>query len=293
MNSFLINKILDGKKLADKLNIELKEEIQKALKKSGIRPKLVTILVGMNPASKVYVNIKHRTCQDVGIESIILELEENVLKEELLGKIDELNRDNSIHGILLQLPLPESLKNSTPEILERISPLKDVDGLNPVNKGKLFDYNEELAPCTPKGIIALLEHYNINLKGKDTVIINRSNLVGKPLIFLLLKRNATVSVCHTSTKDIDRYIKNADILIVAVSKPKFITKERIKEGVVIIDVGTNRVEGKLCGDVDFEDVLEICDAITPSPGGVGPLTVHFLLKNTFIAFKKQLNLTDI
>jgi methylenetetrahydrofolate dehydrogenase (NADP+)/methenyltetrahydrofolate cyclohydrolase len=287
------NKILDGKKLADKLNVELKEEIQKAVKKTGIRPKLATILVGMNPASKVYVNIKHRTCQDVGIESIIIELEENVSKEELIDKIDEFNRDNNIHGILLQLPLPEKLKNSTPEVLEKISPLKDADGLNPVNKGKLFDYNEELAPCTPKGIIALLEYYNISLKGKDTVIINRSNLVGKPLIFLLLKRNATVSVCHTSTKNIDRYIKNADVLIVAVSKPKFITKERIKNGVVIIDVGTNRVEGKLCGDVDFEDVFEVCDAITPSPGGVGPLTVHFLLKNTFIAYKKQLNLTDI
>lgn len=286
------NKILDGKNLAKKLNSELKKQIKKAVEKTGIRPTLATILVGNDPASQVYINIKHKTCQDVGIESIIVELKEDISKEELLHEIEKLNRDVNIHGILLQIPLPETLKDATPEFQDKISPLKDADGLNPVNRGKLFDYNEELAPCTPKGIVALLEHYNIGLKGKDIVIINRSNLVGKPLIFLLLKRNATVSVCHTSTKDIDRYIKSADILIVAVSKPKFITKKRIKEGAVIIDVGTNRVQGKLCGDVDFEDVLEKCGAITPSPGGVGPLTVHFLLHNTFTAYKKQLKITN-
>jgi len=287
------NKILDGKILAEKLNSELKEQIKKAIEKTGKQPKLATILVGNDPASKVYVNIKHKTCQEVGIDSIIVELKEDISKEELLYEIDKLNKDSNIHGVLLQIPLPEKLKDATAEFQEKISPLKDVDGLNPVNRGKLFDYNEELAPCTPKGIIALLENYNIELKGKDIVIINRSNLVGKPLIFLLLKRNATVSICHTSTKNIDRYIKSADILIVAVSKPKFITKKKIKEGVVIIDVGTNRIEGKLCGDVDFEDVLEKCSSITPSPGGVGPLTVHFLLQNTFTAYKKQLNLTKI
>ncbi|MFX1347051.1 MAG: bifunctional 5,10-methylenetetrahydrofolate dehydrogenase/5,10-methenyltetrahydrofolate cyclohydrolase [Promethearchaeota archaeon] len=285
------NKILDGKNLAKKLNSELKKQIKKAVEQSGIRPKLATILVGNDPASKVYVNIKHKTSQDVGIESILLELEENISKEELLYEIDKLNRDSTVHGILLQIPLPDILKDYTPEFLEKISPLKDVDGLNPLTRGKLFDYNEELAPCTPKGIIALLEHYKIELKGKDIVIINRSNLVGKPLFFMLLKRNATPTVCHTSTRDIDKYIKNADILIVAVRHPKFITKKRIKEDVVIIDVGINRVEGKLCGDVDFDDVLDKCGAISPSPGGIGPLTVHFLLHNTFIAYKKQLNLT--
>jgi len=287
------DKILDGKKLADRLNTELKEKIRKAVKQTGIKPKLATILVGKDPASEVYVNIKNKTCEKVGIESIIVELEEDILKEKLLDEINRLNKDTTIHGILLQLPLPENLRDYTSEFLEKISPLKDADGLNPVNKGKLFDYNEELAPCTPKGIIALLEHYNIELKGKDAVIINRSNLVGKPLIFMFLKRNATPTVCHTSTRDIDRYIKNADVLIVAVRKPNFITKERIKEGVVIIDVGINRVEGKLCGDVDFDDVLYKCGAISPSPGGVGPLTVHFLLQNTFVAYKKQLNLTEI
>jgi len=287
------DKILDGKKLAEELNTKLKEKIRKAVEKTGIKPKLVTILVGKDPASKVYVNMKNKTCEQVGIESVIVELDEDISKENLLDEIDKLNRDPTIHGILLQLPLPEHLRDNTPEFLEKILPLKDADGLNPVNKGRLFDYNEELAPCTPKGIIALLEHYNIKLKGKDAVIVNRSNLVGKPLIFMLLKRNATLSVCHTLTRDIDRYIKSADILIVAVRKPKFIKRERIKEGAIIIDVGINRVEGKLCGDVDFDDVFDKCGAITPSPGGVGPLTVHFLLHNTFITYKKQLSLTEI
>ncbi|MFW9785179.1 MAG: bifunctional 5,10-methylenetetrahydrofolate dehydrogenase/5,10-methenyltetrahydrofolate cyclohydrolase, partial [Candidatus Heimdallarchaeota archaeon] len=166
----------------------------------------------------------------------------------------------------------------------------DVDGFNPINKGMLFDYEEELAPCTPKGIIALLEYYNITIQGKDIVIVNRSNLVGKPLIFMLLKRNATVTICHTSTKSIENHMQRADILVVAVGKPKFITKDKVKEGVIIIDVGQNRVQGKLYGDVDFEDVYEKCGAITPTPGGIGPLTVAFLLQNTFIAYKKQLKI---
>ncbi len=286
----MIDKILDGKKLADKLNLELKGQISELVEKTGIKPKLVTILVGKDPASKIYVNIKHQTSNKVGIESSLLELDENISKQELLDEINKLNNDNSIHSILLQLPLPNHLKSDTAEFTERILPLKDVDGLNPVNKGKLFDYNEEFAACTPKGIIALLEYNNIDLKGKDIVIINRSNLVGKPLIFMLLKRNATVSVCHTSTKDINKHIKDADILIVAVGKPKFITKEKIKEGVIIIDVGTNRVDGKLCGDVDFDGVFERCSKISPTPGGVGPLTVAFLMQNTYIAYKKQLKL---
>lgn len=282
------DKILDGKKLADKLNSELRELIEHNIERTKIRPKLATILVGSDPASNVYIKIKQRTCKQIGIESILIELDEKITKEDLLDEISKLNNDATIHGILLQLPLPVHLKGNTSDFLGKISPLKDVDGLNPVNKGKLYDYNEELAACTPKGIIALLENNEINLKGKNVVIINRSNLVGKPLIFMLLKRNATVSICHTSTIDIDKYIKNADILIVAVGKPNFITKERIKEGVIIIDVGTNRVNGKLCGDVDFNGVIERCSKITPSPGGVGPLTVAFLMQNTFVAYKKQI-----
>ena len=284
------NKILDGKKLADKLNSELKEKVKECVEKTGIKPKLATILVGKDPASKIYVNIKNKTCQEVGIDSVIIELDENISKEGLKDEINKLNNDSTIYGILLQLPLPKNLREYTPEFLEEIISLKDADGLNPFNRGKLFDYNEELAACTPKGIIKLLEHYNIELKGKDVVIINRSNLVGKPLIFMLLKRNATVTICHTSTRDIDEYIQKADILIVAVRHPKFITKDKIKENVIIIDVGTNRVEGKLCGDVDFEDVLEKCQKITPVPGGIGPMTVAMLCENTFTAYKKQLNI---
>ncbi|TET58012.1 MAG: bifunctional 5,10-methylenetetrahydrofolate dehydrogenase/5,10-methenyltetrahydrofolate cyclohydrolase [Promethearchaeota archaeon] len=284
------SKILDGKRLADKLNSELKEKVKQYVEKTGIKPKLATILVGKDPASKIYVNIKNKTCQEVGIDSVIIDLDENISKEGLKNEINKLNNDSTIHGILLQLPLPKNLREYTPEFLEEIVPLKDADGLNPYNRGKLFDYNEELAACTPKGIIKLLEHYDIELKGKDVVIINRSNLVGKPLIFMLLKRNATVTICHTSTRDIDEYIRKADILIVAVRQPKFITNEKIKENVIIIDVSTNRVEGKLCGDVDLEDVLEKCQKITPVPGGIGPMTVAMLCENTFTAYKKQLNI---
>ncbi|MFX0037907.1 MAG: bifunctional 5,10-methylenetetrahydrofolate dehydrogenase/5,10-methenyltetrahydrofolate cyclohydrolase [Promethearchaeota archaeon] len=282
------NKILDGKKLAEQLNSELKKKVKEAIEKTGITPRLGTILVGKDPASKIYVNIKHRTCQSVGIDSLIVELEENISREELLNEIDKINRDTSIHGLLLQLPLPAHLRDHTPEFLEKISPSKDVDGLNPITRGKLFDYNEDQAPCTPKGIISLLENNNIELKGKDVVIINRSNLVGKPLLFMFLKRNATVSICHTSTTDIDSYIQKADILIVAVRKPKFITKEKIKEGAILVDVSMNRIEGKLCGDVDFEGVFDKCGKVTPVPGGIGPMTVAMLCENTFFLYKKQM-----
>ena len=284
-------KILDGRKLADKLNSELKNSIEQLEKKTGIKPKLVTILVGIDSASEVYVNIKHKTCAKVGIDSVSIKLDENISMEELMNEIERLNNDDSIHGILLQLPLPTGLRENTSDFIERISPQKDVDGFHPVNKGKLVDYIEDLAPCTPKGIISLLENNNIEIKGKDVTIINRSILVGKPLIFMLLKRNATPTVCHTSTKNIEDHMRRADILVVGVGRPKFITKDKIKEGAVIIDVGTNRVEGKLCGDVDFDDVIDKAAAVSPSPGGVGPLTVAFLLQNTFTAYKKLLNYT--
>jgi len=287
-----MEKILDGRKFANQLNSELKIKIEEAVAKTKIKPTLATILVGQDPASKVYVNIKHRTCEQVGIESIMVELDASISKEDLIIEIKKLNDDKSVHGILLQIPLPSHLREYTPEFLECISYLKDVDGLHPINRGKLFDYDETLSPCTPKGIVALLERYNVQLQGKDVTIINRSNLVGKPLIFMLLKRNATVSVCHTSTRNIEeRYMRQADILIVGVGKPNFITKDKIKKDAVIIDVGINRVDGKLCGDVNFDDVLEKCSLITPVPGGVGPLTVSFLLQNTFITYQKQLNET--
>jgi methylenetetrahydrofolate dehydrogenase (NADP+)/methenyltetrahydrofolate cyclohydrolase len=283
-----MEKILDGKKLAEKLNSKLRTEIAKLTEKTGIKPKLAAIIVGDNPASEIYVNMKRKKCAEVGIESILIKLNKDISANFLFNEIERLNNDQNIHGILLQLPLPPKLREVVPQLLEKIHPFKDVDGFNPINKGKLFDYNEEFAPCTPKGIIALLEDNEIELKGKNVVIINRSNLVGKPLIFMLLKRNSTVTICHTSTVNIDDFIKNAEILIVAVGKAKFITKNRIKEGVIIIDVGQNRVNGKLMGDVDFNDVFDKCSKITPVPGGVGPLTVAFLLQNTFTAYKKQL-----
>ena len=282
-----MDKILDGKKLAEKLNDALKRDILKATKAFGIKPKLATILVGENPASQVYINIKKKICAEVGIESVAVKLKETIEKDELIKIIKELNNDEMVHGILLQLPLPSHLKADSNTFIANISPFKDVDGLHPINKGRLFDYDEEYAPCTPKGIIKILEHYNIAIKGKHVVIVNRSNLVGKPLIFLMLKRNATVTVCHTSTIHIEEITKKADILVVAVGSPNFINKSMIKEGVVIIDVGTNRVNGKLTGDVDFNDVYDKCSFITPNPGGIGPLTVAFLMRNTFIAYKNQ------
>ncbi len=286
-----MDKLLDGKKLADKLNSELKEKIANFKKKKGIAPKLATILVGENAASKVYVNIKHKTCAEIGIESLMLNLVENTTKEELFTEIKKLNQDKAVHGILLQIPLPSHLSDATSDFLDTISPLKDVDGFSSVNRGKLFDYDEYLAPCTPKGIVALLEYYKVDIKGKYVVIVNRSNLVGKPLIFMFLKRNATVTTCHTSTIDIDSYLRIADILIVAVGRPNFLKKQQIKEGAIIVDVGTNRLpNGKLIGDVDFNDVFDKCGAISPVPGGVGPMTVSMLMQNTFSAYQKQLNL---
>ena len=282
------NKILNGKELASKLNLELKDKISSFIKTSGINPKLAAVLVGDDPASKLYINIKRKTCSEIGIGSILVDLDKNITKSKLLDEIKKLNKDKSVHGILLQIPLPRDLQPYTSEFIEQIDPIKDVDGLHPINRGKLFDYNEDFVPCTPKGIVTLLEHYNIEIQGKNVVIINRSNLVGKPLIFMLLKRNATVTVCHSYTKNLVGYTKKADILIVAVGKSKFITKEMVKEGVVIVDVGISRENGKLSGDVDFEGVFDKCSWITPNPGGIGPMTVSFLLQNTFNAYKKQL-----
>ncbi len=284
-----MGKILNGKELAARLNSELKNKINLDYQRTSIKPKLAAILVGDDPASKLYIRIKRKTCAEIGIDSILVNLNGEVTNAELITKISELNKDATVHGIILQLPLPVKFKPFTLEFIEKIDPLKDVDGLHPTNKGKLFDYNEEIVPATPKGIIALLEYYNIEIKGKHVVIINRSNLVGKPLIFMFLKRNATVTICHTSTLDLESHIKEADILVVAIGQPDFITKDKIKEGAVIIDVGTSRVNGKTRGDVKFDDVFGTCSWITPNPGGVGPMTVSFLLQNTYNAYKRQIS----
>jgi methylenetetrahydrofolate dehydrogenase (NADP+)/methenyltetrahydrofolate cyclohydrolase len=248
-----MEKILDGKKFADTLNVELKSKLEQLLRTTKVRPKLITVLVGEDPASQIYINIKQKTCAIVGIDSQILKFEKNIPRTDLIKELENLNKDSSVHGILLQLPLPNALKDYSNEFINSISPEKDVDGLHPINKGKLFDYDEELAPCTPKGIISLLEHYKIELKGKNVVIVNRS-------------------------------------LIIAVGHPNFLTKDKIKKGVIIIDVGINRINGKIVGDVNFQDVLEKCGKITPVPGGIGPLTVAQLMQNTFNAYKKQLNI---
>jgi len=284
-----MGKLLNGKTLAEQLNSELKNKINLDYQRTGIKPKLAAILVGDDPASKLYINIKRKTCAKLGIDSMLVNLSSEVTNEEIFSKINYLNKDKTVHGMILQLPLPAKFKPHTHEFIEKINPLKDVDGLHPINKGNLFDYNEEFSPATPKGIIALLEYYNIELKGKHVVIINRSNLVGKPLIFMFLKRNATVTICHTSTSGLKNHIKKADILVVAIGQPDFITRDKVKEGVVIIDVGTNRVDGKVRGDVKFDDVIDVCSWITPNPGGVGPMTVHFLLQNTFNAYRHQIN----
>ena len=284
-----MGKILNGKELAARLNSELKNKITLDYQRTSVKPKLAAILVGEDPASELYIRIKRKTCAEVGIDSILINLNGEVTNTELFTKISELNKDTTVHGIILQLPLPVKFKPFTIEFIDKIDPLKDVDGLHPINKGKLFDYNEEIAPATPKGIITLLEYYNVELKGKHVVIINRSNLVGKPLIFMFLKRNATVTICHTSTSDLESHIKKADILVVAIGQPDFITKDKIKEGVVIIDVGTSRVNGKTRGDVKFDDVFDKCSWITPNPGGIGPMTVSFLLQNTYNAYKRQIS----
>jgi methylenetetrahydrofolate dehydrogenase (NADP+)/methenyltetrahydrofolate cyclohydrolase len=284
-----MGKILNGKELAARLNSELKNKITLDYQRTSVKPKLAAILVGEDPASELYIRIKRKTCAEVGIDSILINLNGEVTNTELFTKISELNKDTTVHGIILQLPLPVKFKPFTIEFIDKIDPLKDVDGLHPINKGKLFDYNEEIVPATPKGIITLLESYNVELKGKHVVIINRSNLVGKPLIFMFLKRNATVTICHTSTSDLESHIKKADILVVAIGQPDFITKDKIKEGVVIIDVGTSRVNGKTRGDVKFDDVFDKCSWITPNPGGIGPMTVSFLLQNTYNAYKRQIS----
>ena len=284
-----MGKVLNGKELAAKLNLELKNKINLDYQRTGVKPKLAAILVGEDPASELYIRIKRKTCAEIGIDSILINLNGEATNAELFTKISELNKDTTVHGIILQLPLPVKFKPFTLEFIEKIDSLKDVDGLHPINKGKLFDYNEEIVPATPKGIITLLEKYNVELKGKHVVIINRSNLVGKPLIFMFLKRNATVTICHTSTSDLESHIKKADILVVAIGQPDFITKDKIKEGVVIIDVGTSRVNGKTRGDVKFDDVVDKCSWITPNPGGIGPMTVSFLLQNTYNAYKRQIS----
>lgn len=278
--------ILDGKTLAKKIRKELKLEVEE-LKQKGIIPKLAVIMVGDNSASQVYVRNKSRACEKVGIEFEEFLFDKDTLEEELINTIDNLNKDEKIHGILLQSPVPKHI--NIQKAFERISPSKDVDGFNAVNVGKLATGQDAFISCTPYGIVKILEEYGIETEGKNAVILGRSNIVGKPMIQCMLNKNATVTVCHSRTKNIGEIIKNADILIAAIGKPKFVTENMVKTGAVVIDVGINRLEdGSLCGDVDFENLCEKASYITPVPGGVGPMTIAMLLNNVVKAAKLSL-----
>lgn len=281
-------KILYGKDFAAQIKESARLEVEN-LKNLGVTPGLAVIIVGENPASQVYVKNKHKTCEELGIVSEVVAMPENTTKTDLLAKIDELNANKDIHGILVQLPLPDAIKSHSEEILNRIDPKKDVDGFHPVNVGNLVIGTPSLVPCTPAGCIEMLDLANIEIDGKRAVIIGRSNIVGKPLFHLLLARHATVTICHTHTKNLPEIAREADILVAASGKPGLVTADMIKSGATVIDVGINRIAPKkLVGDVDFDAAKEIAGAITPVPGGVGLLTVAMLMKNVVKAAKMQL-----
>ncbi len=274
-------KLIDGKAISTAIKNELKKEVAD----NNIKATLAVIQVGNDPASSVYVGNKKKACEYIGIGSASYELPEETSEEELLKLIDDLNADDSINGILVQLPVPKHIDDK--KIIERISPLKDVDGFHPESVGNLCIGRDGFVSCTPAGIIELLKRSDITIEGKECVVIGRSNIVGKPMALLLIANNGTVTVCHSKTKDLKAVCKRADILVAAVGKPKMINSEYVKEGAVVIDVGIHRMEnGKLCGDVDFDDVKDIVSAITPVPGGVGPMTIAMLMVNCVKAAKR-------
>jgi len=271
--------IIDGKKISQDVRNEIREKTLRLKKEKGIVPGLAVILVGDDPASQIYVRGKKNACEEVGFLSKEFRLPADTSEAKLLDIIDELNHDHEIHGLLVQLPVPDHIR--TDAIIEAIDPRKDVDGFHPYNVGRLFSGNPYHRSCTPAGIIELLDRYEIELKGKEAVIVGRSNIVGKPLIMMLLERHATVTVCHTRTKDLSEVTKRAEILVAAAGSPGMITGDMIRAGAVVIDVGINRLDtGKLVGDVAFADACERASYITPVPGGVGPMTIAMLLRNT-------------
>lgn len=277
--------IMDGKALSLKLKEQMKQRIEQ-LKQQGINPKLVVVLVGDNSASQVYVRNKHKSCGEVGIESEVITMPEQTTQQELLEVVERLNQDETVDGILVQLPLPKQIDEKT--VLRSILPEKDVDGFHPVNVGLLSIGDECFAPATPSGIIAMFQEYGIDIAGKNCVIIGRSNIMGKPMAALLLKNHATVTICHSKTEDLASYTRRADVVIVATGHRHTLTADMVKEGAVVVDVGMNRNEqGKLCGDVDYEEVKEKASFITPVPGGVGPMTITELLENTIQAAQRH------
>lgn len=283
-------KIIDGKEVSAYIKNQVKEEVS-ALKEKGIEPALAVIIVGNDPASRVYVNNKKKACEFTGIRSVEYALPEETTQQELLKIIDELNLDKSINGILCQLPVPKHIDEKA--VIETISPQKDVDVFSAVNVGKMWQGDYDMASCTPMGVMELLKYYNIDVCGKNCVIIGRSNIVGKPMASLLLEKSATVTICHSKTENLKEITSKADVIVAAVGRAKFVTADMVKDGAVVIDVGINRnEEGKLCGDVDFEAVKEKAAYITPVPGGCGPMTIAVLMKNTLLASKKQNKLID-
>ena len=280
--------IISGKLVSAEVRKNIANEVSAFEKENGVKPGLAVILVGNNPASAVYVRNKHKACLEVGINSYEITMPEETTEAELLEKIDSLNKDKNVHGILVQLPLPKHICEDN--VINSISPEKDVDAFHPENVGKIVIGKYDFLPCTPAGIMELLHFYNVDISGKECVVIGRSNIVGKPMALLLLAENGTVTVCHSRTKDLKEVTKRADILVVAIGRAKFVTADMVKPGAVVIDVGINRLDdGKLCGDVDYEAVEPICEMITPVPGGVGPMTITMLLKNTLTAAKKLIN----
>ena len=277
--------ILDGKALSAQCKETIRKEVEELAAK-GCRPGMAVVLVGENPASKVYVRNKEKDCQECGIYSAMYHLPEETTEKELLELLDTLNHDASIHGILVQLPLPKQINSQ--RVIEAIDPQKDVDAFHPTNVGYLTQGMPRFAPCTPAGIVKLMEAYKIDPAGKHCVVIGRSNIVGKPMALLLLQKNGTVTICHSGTKDLKAQTLQADILISAVGKTGFVTEDMVKDGAVVIDVAMNRnAEGKLCGDVDYAAVEPIASYITPVPGGVGPMTIAMLMQNTVKAAKLQ------
>lgn len=279
-------KLINGKEISTKTKNTIKAEIEE-IRKTGKRvPKLAVILVGDNQASQVYVRNKEKACAYVGMESLRINRDANFSEEDLLKLIDELNHDESVDGILVQLPLPKTIDEE--KVLKAIAPEKDVDGFHPANIAKLFLNEEGFIPCTPYGMMVMLEEIGYDLDGKEVVVVGRSNIVGKPVALLALHHNATVTIAHSHTKNLHEVTSRADVLIAAIGKAKFFTADYVKEGAVVLDVGMNRDEnGKLCGDVDFDDVKEKVAAITPVPGGVGPMTIAMLMKNTLLSYKRR------
>ena len=280
--------IIDGKALSEKVLKEIEKEHSELEKKIGRKAGLAVIIVGENPASQIYVRNKIRACEKVGFHSETIRLDENITEENLLLEIEKLNNNSNIDGILVQLPIPKHIDGL--KIINAISAEKDVDGFHTTNIGKMMIGDETgFLPCTPAGVVHMFEEYNINLEGKDVLVIGQSNIVGKPMTLLLIKKRATVQVCNSKTKNLSEKLQKADVVVAAAGSPKLVKASDVKEGVVVIDVGINRVDGKLCGDVDFDEVSKKASFITPVPGGVGPMTIAMLIKNTLKSYKQKIN----